>query len=160
MTTFLNEAIARGQASSYFVDQQVARFNSDVISGSTTGPQEVAWLSFLDNYYFGTEPLPAAFAGSPVTNEQATLDGTVWFSCANGVLGEYVPGQLLAPVTAGGVPVNASSMVVAPNGTVWFATYDGRSYYCPEGQTEATLDAGVDCHHGAHEFHGRLLVSR
>ena len=83
VTNLLNEAVAQGQASSlYFALQQVFRFNSDAANGTTTSPVELDWLSFLDDYYFGTVPLPATFNGTTVKNAQITTDSTIWFTCA------------------------------------------------------------------------------
>ena len=85
-------------------------------------------------------PLPATFAGTVVTGAQITSDGTIWFTCANGMLGVVVPGQVATPVTLNGIPVEVTSMVVDVSGNVWFATTNGQSGYCLDGQSAATLD--------------------
>jgi hypothetical protein len=110
-----------------------------VASGQSTSAAAQGLLGFLDHSYFGG--LSAApFNGSSVTGITPTANGTVWFTCANGVLGSCTNGQSPVAVTLNGALVQISSLVVGSNGTAWFVTKNGQTGFCPAGQTAATAD--------------------
>jgi Ca2+-binding RTX toxin-like protein len=139
VTTFLNNVNAGGLVQSAFVQQQVMNLNAIAASGATTTPATQGLLWFLNNVYFGGLT-SAPFAGSSVTSAQATANGTVWFTCANGSLGCSQIGQGAVAITLSGAPVQIASRVVGSEGTAWFATAGGQACYCRSGQSAAVAD--------------------
>ena len=139
VTTFLDYVLANGLVQSPLIQQQIIELNSLAASGQTTSAEAQGLLWFLNNALPGGLN-SAPFDGSTVTNIQATANGTVWFTCANGSFGYTTNSQAAVPVTLNGTPVSVASIVIGPDGTAWFATTGGQPGYCPLGQSAATLD--------------------
>ena len=137
--SFLNQVVSSGLAGSAFVQQQIVVLTGMASAGATNSAAAQGLVGFLNNVYFGGLT-SAPFAGANVTSAQAAADGTVWFTCDNGLLGYAGNGQSAVAVEQNNVPVQITSFALGSNGTAWFVTTNGQLCHYSVGQNTVTPD--------------------